>query len=78
MFKYLNIFLFSPVYVDNNCNLEVVAQRIIWGKLLNAGQSCVAPDYVMCGYDIQVRNLLMNLLKFYANFYDCFVYLKSQ
>lgn len=59
-----------PVYVDSNCNLEVVAQRIIWGKLLNAGQSCVAPDYVMCGYDIQehlFEKMKIAVQKFYGD-----------
>lgn len=36
----------NPVVVDNDANLEVAARRIVWGKLLNAGQSCVAPDYL--------------------------------
>ncbi len=36
----------NPVVVDADANLKIAAKRIIWGKLLNAGQSCVAPDYV--------------------------------
>jgi len=39
----------SPVYVANDCpNLDAVAKRILWGKCLNGGQTCVAPDYVLC------------------------------
>jgi aldehyde dehydrogenase (NAD+) len=37
----------SPAYVDRSANIEVAAKRIAWGKLLNAGQTCVAPDYAM-------------------------------
>jgi aldehyde dehydrogenase (NAD+) len=38
----------SPVVVDRSANLAVAAKRIAWGKFLNAGQTCVAPDYVLC------------------------------
>jgi aldehyde dehydrogenase (NAD+) len=37
----------SPVIVDQSANIEVTARRIAWGKWLNAGQTCVAPDYVL-------------------------------
>lgn len=37
----------SPTIVDSSCDLRVAARRIAWGKFLNAGQSCIAPDYVM-------------------------------
>ena len=37
----------SPVIVDNTANLKISAKRILWGKLTNAGQTCVAPDYVL-------------------------------
>jgi aldehyde dehydrogenase (NAD+) len=37
----------SPVLVDANADLEVAARRIAWGKWLNAGQTCIAPDYVL-------------------------------
>lgn len=36
----------SPCIVDESCNLEYAARRIVWGKTLNAGQTCVAPDYL--------------------------------
>jgi len=38
----------SPVVVDRSANLTVAAKRIAWGKYLNAGQTCIAPDYVLC------------------------------
>ncbi|HIK44093.1 MAG TPA: aldehyde dehydrogenase [Leptolyngbyaceae cyanobacterium M65_K2018_010] len=37
----------SPCIVDTDIDLEVTARRIIWGKFLNAGQTCVAPDYLL-------------------------------
>ncbi|KAL7058011.1 hypothetical protein AAHC03_017213 [Spirometra sp. Aus1] len=37
-----------PVYLDESANLNLAAKRIISGKLLNAGQTCVAPDYILC------------------------------
>lgn len=37
----------SPVYVDNSVSLADAAKRIAWGKFMNAGQTCVAPDYVL-------------------------------
>lgn len=37
----------SPCIVDRDANIEVAARRIVWGKFLNAGQTCVAPDYIM-------------------------------
>lgn len=37
----------SPVIVDASANLELAAKRIIWGKLVNAGQTCIAPDYLL-------------------------------
>ena len=38
----------SPIYIDNTVNLELAAKRLIWGKCVNLGQTCVAPDYVLC------------------------------
>ncbi|SHG77227.1 aldehyde dehydrogenase family protein [Ferrimonas marina] len=37
----------SPVFVDDSADLTITAQRLAWGKWLNAGQTCIAPDYVM-------------------------------
>lgn len=37
----------SPCIVDADANLEVAARRIAWGKLINAGQTCIAPDYLL-------------------------------
>jgi aldehyde dehydrogenase (NAD+) len=37
----------SPCLVDEDVDLDVAARRIVWGKFLNCGQTCVAPDYVL-------------------------------
>lgn len=37
----------SPCIIDSECDLDVTVRRIVWGKFMNAGQTCVAPDYVM-------------------------------
>ena len=47
----------SPVLVDSSANLRVAARRIAWGKWLNAGQTCVAPDYVMVENRVRDRFL---------------------
>lgn len=41
----------SPCIVENSANFKVAAKRIIWGKLFNAGQTCIAPDYVLVRED---------------------------
>lgn len=51
----------SPVIVDHTANLEVAAKRIIWGKLVNAGQTCIAPDYVLV--EASVKEKFVELLK---------------
>ncbi len=37
----------SPCIIDETANLDLAAKRIVWGKFLNAGQTCVAPDYIL-------------------------------
>lgn len=37
----------SPVIIDETANLEQAAEKIAWGKLINAGQTCIAPDYIL-------------------------------
>lgn len=43
----------SPVVVDRDVDLKVAARRIAWGKWTNCGQTCIAPDYVMCEKSVQ-------------------------
>lgn len=43
----------SPCIVDKEANIKVAAKRIAWGKLLNAGQTCIAPDYLLVHEDVK-------------------------
>jgi aldehyde dehydrogenase (NAD+) len=43
----------SPCIVDKDANLEVAARRIAWGKLINSGQTCIAPDYLFAHASIK-------------------------
>ncbi len=43
----------SPCLVDASADLDVTARRIVWGKFFNAGQTCVAPDYVLVHESVQ-------------------------
>jgi len=45
----------SPVYVDDTVDLDAAADRIVWGKFMNAGQTCVAPDYVLASASVAPR-----------------------
>ncbi len=38
----------SPCIVDSTAKIPLAAKRIVWGKYLNCGQTCVAPDYILC------------------------------
>lgn len=43
----------SPVIVDKNTNIKTTAKKLIWGKTINVGQTCIAPDYVYAHEDIK-------------------------
>jgi aldehyde dehydrogenase (NAD+) len=45
----------SPTYVDDTVDLDAAAARIAWGRFLNAGQTCIAPDYVLATAEVQAR-----------------------
>ena len=51
----------SPCIVDQSANLKLAAKRIVFGKFLNCGQTCVAPDYILCHKS--VKSKLINFLK---------------
>lgn len=58
----------SPAIVTADADIEVAARRIAWGKFVNAGQTCVAPDYVLV--DASVEDALMGaLLRAVHDFY---------
>ncbi|KAL7298333.1 hypothetical protein TKK_0008677 [Trichogramma kaykai] len=43
----------SPTYIDNTADIPITAKRLVWGKFINAGQTCIAPDYVLCTKEVQ-------------------------
>ena len=43
----------SPCIIDKSANLKIAARRIAWGKTLNAGQTCIAPDYILIHEDVK-------------------------
>ena len=58
----------SPVIVDESANVRVAARRIAWGKWLNAGQTCVAPDYVLVHRSVEAE-LIDELRKTLVDFH---------
>jgi aldehyde dehydrogenase (NAD+) len=58
----------SPAIVDRSADVRVAARRIAWGKFVNAGQTCVAPDHVLVHRDVESR-LLDELVRAVRDFY---------
>jgi aldehyde dehydrogenase (NAD+) len=59
----------SPVIVDESADIKVAAQRIIWGKTINVGQTCVAPDYVVVSNKVKddlIKELRLQIQSFYG------------
>uniref|UniRef100_A0A3P8UWL4 Aldehyde dehydrogenase n=1 Tax=Cynoglossus semilaevis TaxID=244447 RepID=A0A3P8UWL4_CYNSE len=59
----------SPCYIDKDCEIRVACRRITWGKFVNCGQTCIAPDYILCEPSIQsqvVDCIRLTLLEFYG------------
>ena len=47
----------SPAFVTEKADLQIAARRIVWGKFINAGQTCVAPDYLYVSENIKAKFL---------------------
>ena len=58
----------SPCIVDTEIDLEETAKRIAWGKFLNAGQTCIAPDYLLVDKSIK-EALITKIQECIVNFY---------
>lgn len=59
-FVYFQIFSgsilnFSPTVVEPDADIQITARRLAWGKWLNVGQTCLAPDYVLCNPETKQR-----------------------
>jgi aldehyde dehydrogenase (NAD+) len=52
----------SPCVVDKDANLKIAGKRIAWGKIINAGQTCIAPDYLLVHKDVK-KELLAEITK---------------
>lgn len=48
-----------PCYIDKSVNLRTAMKRILWGKLINYGQTCIAPDYILCTKPIQEQLIVV-------------------
>lgn len=58
----------SPTFVLADCNIKITAKRIVWAKFLNAGQTCIAPDYLLVEKRVETK-LLEALKKEIEDFY---------
>ncbi len=59
----------SPCIVERSADLNLAARRIVWGKFLNSGQTCVAPDYILVDRRIKedlIRRMKEYILRFYG------------
>ncbi len=60
----------SPVIVDESAKLATACERIVWGKFMNAGQTCVAPDYVFVAKSVFkqfIEELENTIIRFYGD-----------
>ncbi|ANU27794.1 aldehyde dehydrogenase [Planococcus versutus] len=58
----------SPAIIDQTADIDLAVKRIAWGKLMNTGQTCVAPDYV-CVHESVKDEFIKKLTKTIQNFY---------
>ena len=59
----------SPCIVDASTNIKLAAKRIVFGKYLNCGQTCVAPDYILCERSVKesfVKAVIAEIKKQYG------------
>lgn len=60
----------SPVIVHKDTSIKSTAQKIIWGKTVNAGQTCVAPDYIIVHEDVKeklIEEIIISIKRFYGD-----------
>lgn len=58
----------SPCIVDRDADIEIAARRIVWGKLINAGQTCIAPDYLFVHSGVK-EELIAEMKRAITRFY---------
>jgi acyl-CoA reductase-like NAD-dependent aldehyde dehydrogenase len=54
-----------PLYMDDSIDMKIAVKRLIWGKMINLGQTCVAPDYVLCSSKVESICIKLFFLKNY-------------
>jgi aldehyde dehydrogenase (NAD+) len=59
----------NPTIVDETANIKIAARRIAWGKFLNAGQTCIATDYILVHKKVK-ENLIHELIESIKTFYS--------
>nr|XP_057943501.1 aldehyde dehydrogenase family 3 member A2b [Doryrhamphus excisus] len=60
----------SPCYIDKTCDISIACRRVAWGKYTNCGQTCIAPDYILCDPAIQdsvIEELKRAIKEFYTD-----------
>lgn len=60
----------SPCIVDESADIKLAAKRIAFGKFLNCGQTCVAPDYILCHKSVKddfIREVSNEIVNQYGN-----------
>lgn len=67
----------SPCIVDSDADIEMSAKRIVYGKLINAGQTCIAPDYLLVHQSVK-KPLMEAMQRYIAKFYGPDTRLSSQ
>jgi len=63
----------SPTIIDDSLDMKLVSKRIVWGKFLNSGQTCVAPDYLIVHEsikDLLIKELINSILEAFGKFTD--------
>lgn len=55
----------SPAIVEDDADIKISAKRIVWGKFINAGQTCVAPDYLLV--NSKIKGKLLDYIQYYIN-----------
>ena len=58
----------SPCIVDKDANINLAAKRIVWGKFLNAGETCVAPDHILVQEEVK-DEFIKHVKKYIKEFY---------
>jgi aldehyde dehydrogenase (NAD+) len=60
----------SPCVIDHTAKIELAAKRIVWGKFINAGQTCIAPDYILVHHNVKqafIEQLKSEIMKAYGS-----------